>query len=133
MLCPKQNIYKTIYYKTPYELWEGRSPNISYFHPFGCECVILNTSDQLAKFDSKVDKGFFLGYFDTSKAFKVINSRTLVMEESIHVKFNDGLTTDRKLSDLEDDFVDMQIGSFVEPKIDKVKQYDEILSWSGEP
>ena len=22
--------------KTPYELWKGRKPNISYFHPFGC-------------------------------------------------------------------------------------------------
>ena len=43
------------------------------------------------------------------------------MEESIHVKFNDGLTIDRKLSDLEDDFAYMQIGSFVTPKINKVK------------
>ena len=32
----------------------------------------------------------------------------LVVEESIHVKFYDGLTFDKKLSDLEDDFVDMQ-------------------------
>ena len=51
-----------------------------------------------------MDESIFVGYFDTSKAFIVFTSRTLVVEEFIHVKFNDGLTTDRKLSDLEDDF-----------------------------
>jgi IS30 family transposase len=29
--------------KTPYELWKNSKPNISYFHPFGCTCYILNT------------------------------------------------------------------------------------------
>jgi len=100
---------------------ERKKLNISYFHPFGCKCFFLNTKDQLAKFYSKVDKGIFLRYFDTSKAYKVFNSRTLVVEESIHVKFNDGLTTDRKLSDLEDDFVDTHIGLSVAPKVDEVK------------
>ena len=28
--------------KTPYELWKGKRPNISYFHPFGTKCYILN-------------------------------------------------------------------------------------------
>jgi len=79
-----------------------------------------------------VDKGIFLGYSDTSKAFKVFNSRTIVMEEFIHVKFNDGLITDEKLSNLEDDFANMQIGPFVAPKIDKVKQSDETPPQSRE-
>jgi len=71
--------------KTPYELWRGRRPDISYFHPFGCECFILNTKDQLAKFDSKVNKRIFLGFSDTSKTYRVFNIRNLV-EESIYVK-----------------------------------------------
>ena len=33
--------------KTPYELWRNRKPNISYFHPFGCTCYMLNTKDNL--------------------------------------------------------------------------------------
>ena len=92
---------------TPYEPWKGRRPNIAYFHPFGCECFILNTKNQLTKFDLKVDKGISLEYSKTSKAFRVFSSRTLVVEESIHIKFNDDLTTNRKLSDLEDDFAYM--------------------------
>lgn len=34
---------------------------------------------------------------------------TLVVEESIHAKINDGLMSDKKLPNLEDDFVNMQI------------------------
>ena len=52
----------------------------------------------------------------------MFNSITLVLEESIHVKFNDGLTTDMKLLYLEDDFANMKIGSSVAPKIKKKKQ-----------
>ena len=48
--------------KTPYELWKNRKPNISYFHPFGCTCYILNTKDNLNKFNSKAQKCFLLGY-----------------------------------------------------------------------
>ena len=41
--------------KTPYELWKSRKPNISYFKVFGCKCFILNTKDNLGKFDAKSD------------------------------------------------------------------------------
>lgn len=127
--CSVQNrvLIRPMIEKTPYELWRGRRPNIAYFHPFGCECYVLNTKDQFGKFDSKVDKGIFLGYFDTSKAYRVFNTRTLVVEESMHVKFNDGLTSNRRLSDLEDDFADMQIDPSVAPKSDEIQTLQEIL------
>ena len=34
-------------------------------------------------------KGFYLGYSTTSKAFRVFNKRTLVVEENIHVVFDE--------------------------------------------
>ena len=75
--------------KTPYELWKGKKPNISYFKVFGCKCFILNQKDDLGKFDSKSDVGIFLGYSTSSKAFRVYNRRTLVVEESMHVIFDE--------------------------------------------
>ncbi|GJX63088.1 putative ribonuclease H-like domain-containing protein [Tanacetum coccineum] len=44
--------------KTPYEILMGRSPNISFMRPFGCSLTILNTLDQLGKFDGKSDEGY---------------------------------------------------------------------------
>ncbi len=43
--------------------------------------------DKLGKFYPKSDEAIFLGYSSTSKAYRVYNKRTLLVEESIHVKF----------------------------------------------
>ena len=59
--------------KTSYELWNNRKPKISYLRVFGCKCFILNTKDNLDKFDSKADEGIFLGYSTSSKAYRVFN------------------------------------------------------------
>ena len=75
--------------KTPYELWKGRKPNIGYFRVFGCKCYILNTKDNLGKFDAKSDVGIFIGYSTHSKAYRIYNKRTNVVEESIHVAFDE--------------------------------------------
>src|SRR5574338_561147 len=42
---------------TPYELINGRKPNISYFKVFDSKCFLLNTKDNLSKFDPKSDEG----------------------------------------------------------------------------
>ncbi|GKE80035.1 retrovirus-related pol polyprotein from transposon TNT 1-94, partial [Tanacetum coccineum] len=48
--------------KTPYELFNG-------------------------KFDRKADEGFLVGYCINSKAFRVFNSRTGIVEETLHITF----------------------------------------------
>nr|GEU40731.1 ribonuclease H-like domain-containing protein [Tanacetum cinerariifolium] len=75
--------------KTPYELFHGRTPTLSFMRPFGCLVIILNTIDYLGKFDGKADKGFFIGYSLNSKAFKVFNSRTKIVEENLHIRFSE--------------------------------------------
>ncbi|GJY67378.1 putative ribonuclease H-like domain-containing protein [Tanacetum coccineum] len=43
--------------KTPYELFRGFKPALSFMKPFGCHVTILNTLDSLGKFDGKSDEG----------------------------------------------------------------------------
>nr|GEZ99967.1 retrovirus-related Pol polyprotein from transposon TNT 1-94 [Tanacetum cinerariifolium] len=73
--------------KTPYELLHGRLPSIGFMRPFGCPVTILNTLDPLGKFQGKVDEGFLVGYFVCSKAFRVFNSKTCIVQETLHVNF----------------------------------------------
>nr|GEW62299.1 hypothetical protein [Tanacetum cinerariifolium] len=73
--------------KTLYELLHCRTPIISFMRPFGCHVTIFNTLDSLGKFDRKVDKGFLVGYFVSSKAFRVFNSRTRIIQETLHINF----------------------------------------------
>nr|GEY40722.1 hypothetical protein [Tanacetum cinerariifolium] len=48
--------------KTPYELLIGRTPAIGLLKPFGYHVMILNTLDNLGKFEAKGDEGYFIGY-----------------------------------------------------------------------
>ncbi|GJX17685.1 putative ribonuclease H-like domain-containing protein [Tanacetum coccineum] len=62
--CYVQNMVLVVkpHNKTPYELFRGRTPTLSFMRPFGCHVTILNTLDYLGKFDGndaakKDDKG----------------------------------------------------------------------------
>jgi len=66
-----------------------KKTNISYFHQFGRTCYIVNNKLYLKKFDAKDQRGIFLGYSERSKAYRVYNSETLCVEESMHVKVDD--------------------------------------------
>ena len=87
--------------KTPYEIIKGRTPNLSHLHVFGCKVFILNNGKSpLGKFDPKSDEGVFLGYSSVGKSFRVFNKRTLVVEESTHVVFDE---SDPKQTKIEED------------------------------
>ncbi|GJZ79470.1 ribonuclease H-like domain-containing protein [Tanacetum coccineum] len=73
--------------KTPYELFRGRTPALSFMRPFRCHVTILNTLDYLGKFDRKSDEGFFVRYSLNSKAFRVYNIKTRKVEENLHIRF----------------------------------------------
>nr|GEU29731.1 hypothetical protein [Tanacetum cinerariifolium] len=41
------------------------------------------------KFNGKADEGLFVGYSLNSKAFRVFNSRTKIVKENLHIRFNE--------------------------------------------
>jgi len=81
-------LIRPILKKTPYELFNGRKPNIGHLKVFGCKCYVLNNDkESLEKIDRKVDVGIFLGYSLSSHAYRIYNKRLMTIEESIHVIF----------------------------------------------
>ncbi|GAU35952.1 hypothetical protein TSUD_147370 [Trifolium subterraneum] len=80
--------------------------------------------DNLGKFDSKSDKGIFLGYSLTSKAYRIYNLRTQTLEESMHVKFDE--FQDQPTVHITDDEED-------EPVIAQNHDSDENLTSQGPP
>ncbi|GJT84738.1 putative ribonuclease H-like domain-containing protein [Tanacetum coccineum] len=73
----------------PYELFHGRTPTLSFMRPFWYLVTILNTIDHLGKFNGKADEGFFVRYSLNSKALRVFNSRTRIVEENLHISFSE--------------------------------------------
>jgi hypothetical protein len=47
--------------KTPYELLNGKKPDVSFFRVFGCKCYIYKKHQHLGKFQRRCDIGFLLG------------------------------------------------------------------------
>ena len=75
--------------RTPYELFKGKKP-MSYFRPFGCKCLVHNNDkNNLGKFDARSDEGIFVGYLMHSKAYRIDNKSTKMIEESIRVIFDE--------------------------------------------
>ena len=48
-----------------------------------------NGKDHFEKFDSKFDEGIFLRYNSNSTSYRVFNKRTLIVESSVHVTFDE--------------------------------------------
>ncbi|GJR30043.1 retrovirus-related pol polyprotein from transposon TNT 1-94 [Tanacetum coccineum] len=89
--CFTQNrsIVHTRHNKTPYELIRGRKANVQYFYVFGSLCYPTNDRDVLGKMKLKADIGIFVGYFESSRGFRIYNCRTKKIMEAIHVKFDE--------------------------------------------
>nr|GEU34045.1 hypothetical protein [Tanacetum cinerariifolium] len=103
--------------KTPYEVIRGRPPLIDFMKPFGCHVTILNTRDNLGKFEGKADEGYFVGYSVVSKAMRVFNKRIGIVEETLNIRFQENTTNvkgngpdwlfgqDDKKKELEQDYI----------------------------
>ncbi|GJS30559.1 uncharacterized mitochondrial protein-like protein [Tanacetum coccineum] len=86
----------------------------------------ITRKDHLGKFDGKADEGFFVGYSLNSKAFRVFNSRTRIVEENLHIRFskNTPNVVGTKASDNA-----CQTGKETEP----VKNYILLPLWTANP
>jgi hypothetical protein len=75
--------------KTPYELLNGKKPDVSFFRVFGCKCYIYKKRQHLGKFQRRCDINFLVGYSSKSKAYRVFNHATGLVEETYDVEFDE--------------------------------------------
>jgi hypothetical protein len=66
--------------KTSYELLTSKKLNVSYFRVFGSKCFILIKRGRNSKFAPKVAEGFLLGYGSNTRAYRVFNKSTGLVE-----------------------------------------------------
>nr|GFB84245.1 hypothetical protein [Tanacetum cinerariifolium] len=75
--------------KTPYELINGRKPDISFLYVYGALCYPKNDREDIGKFGAKGDIGFFIGYSADSYAYRIYNRRTKKIMETMNVSFDE--------------------------------------------
>nr|GEU56451.1 putative ribonuclease H-like domain-containing protein [Tanacetum cinerariifolium] len=75
--------------KTPYELINGRKPDILFLHVFGALCYPKNDRVDIGKIGAKGDIGFFIGYFADTCAYRIYNRRTKKIMKTMNVLFDE--------------------------------------------
>jgi hypothetical protein len=88
--------------KTSYELLTGNKPNASYFRVFGSKCYILVKKGRHSKFAPKAVEEFLIGYDSNTKAYRVFNKSSGLVEVSSDVVFDDTNGSPRDQVDLDD-------------------------------
>ncbi|GJU55172.1 putative ribonuclease H-like domain-containing protein [Tanacetum coccineum] len=72
-----------------YELVHDKKPDLTFLRVFGALCYPTNDSEDLGKFQAKVDIGIFVGYVPSRKGYRIYNKRTRRLMETIHVTFDE--------------------------------------------
>nr|GFD08798.1 retrovirus-related Pol polyprotein from transposon TNT 1-94 [Tanacetum cinerariifolium] len=75
--------------KTPYELINGRKPDISFLHVFDALCYPKNDREDIGKLGAKGDIGFYIGYSADSCTYRIYNRRTKKIIETMNVSFDE--------------------------------------------
>jgi hypothetical protein len=75
--------------KTSYELLIGKKFSVSYFRVFGSKCFILIKRGRSSKFAPKAVEGFLLGYDSNTRAYRVFNKSTGLVEVSCDIMFDE--------------------------------------------
>jgi hypothetical protein len=85
-----------------HRLLTGNKPNVSYFRVFGSKCYILVKRGRHSKFDPKVVEGFILGYDSNTKAYRVFNKSSGLVEVTSDVVFDETNGSPIEQVDLDD-------------------------------
>jgi hypothetical protein len=88
--------------KTTYELLTVNKPNVSYFSIIGSKWYILVKKGRHSKFAHKVVEGFLLGYDSNTKAYRVFNKSSRLVEVTSDVVFDETNGSPREHVDLDD-------------------------------
>ena len=84
----RNRIKSRVHGKTPYEMWHGRRPNITYMKRFGCAAYVLNKEVPKGKFEPKTLKGIFVGYAPNN-TYRVYIPETGKIKNDCDVKFDE--------------------------------------------
>ena len=78
---------------TPHHIWKNSVPDLSNLRVFGCKCWYTVPKPEIKKLDPRGKVAIFVGYAETSKAYKLIDYETqkVVVSRDVFFDEEDGL------------------------------------------
>jgi hypothetical protein len=85
---------RTLATTTPFEAWYKQKPSVSHLRVFGTDAYIHVPKELCKKWEPKSRKGLFMGYSDSSKAYRIWDVAARKIAESRDILFNESLVPD---------------------------------------
>jgi hypothetical protein len=70
--------------KTPYEMFHGSSPDVSYLRKWGCLAYVKHPKHQTSKLGAQSEPGMFVGYCPHTKGYRVRLRDRVVVTRHVH-------------------------------------------------
>ena len=61
---------------TPFKSWSGHKPDVTHFRIFGSKAWARSPTEKRKDFQPQIQEWLFVGYFEYSKGYNLINLRT---------------------------------------------------------
>ena len=92
-----QNIspHRVLGNKTPEEMFSGEKPEVSHLRIFGCPVYVHVPREKRSKLEPSGKKGIFVGYNESSKAYRVYILGFRQIKTSRDVTFDEDTTFSR--------------------------------------
>ena len=113
-------ISKSLDGRTPYELWHGTKPDISYLRSFGCKVLFLNKTPNKGKFEPRAIDGILVGYDDTSKGYRIWVPKDRKIIVARDVKFLDEIDQIDSHEEIADDTTEDKTKGILDDKTEPV-------------
>ena len=106
--------------KTPEEIFTGEKPEVGHLRIFGCQVYIHVPKEKRMKLEPSGKKGVFVGYRETSKAYRIYIPGTRLIEVNRDVTFHEDSTfwRSRELPIVKEENVEIPTAEKSDPESD---------------
>ena len=95
--------------KTPKEMFTEKKPEVNHLRIFGCPVYVHVPKDKRSKLDPSGKNGIFVGYSESSKAYRVYILGYRQIETSRDITFDEDTTFSRSKQNHSDDVCDEEL------------------------
>ena len=73
--------------KTPYEMWNGRKPDLSEIRVFGSKAYFYVPKEKRSKWDNRAEEGIFVGYYENAKGYRILQLATnkIIISRTVNI------------------------------------------------
>ena len=118
--------HKAIGSRTPKEAFTGVRPDVEHFRMFGCLAFSHVPSEKMTNLEPTAEKGIFVGYSETSKAYRIYIpvQRKLVVRRDVKFEEDRAFRKSMELRDRDSSQV---------PQVDQITAQGDSLQVTGGP